>query len=56
MTVKFRKGQIYQGYPKDFKAFEKWHKLACPKDKLTAKERFNIEEGIEDEPVKSTKK
>jgi hypothetical protein len=40
----------WQAAPKDWKKFERWHKLACEHDPLTAKERFVKEGGKIDNP------
>lgn len=31
--------------PKEFEAFKRWHKAACPSDPLTAEARFKKEGG-----------
>ena len=31
--------------PKELEKFKEWHKLACPKDPLTAEQRFKKEGG-----------
>ena len=44
---------ITKDHPKEWKAFQKWHKLACPSDTLSAEERFIKEGGVMPDVSKS---
>lgn len=46
---------ITKQHPAEWKAFERWHKLACPGDPLTAEERYK-KEGHVRKPNKRAKK